>query len=73
MKTLAEAVVELAAFLDLAEHIGPHDAQRELEKLGALIGDASAEEKQALREAAAARSSEHVFFEQFPFSFGLDE
>ena len=53
MKTLAKALIETAAFIDLSDDdvIAPDDAVRELEGIAYTLHSASPEEIAAIREA----------------------
>jgi hypothetical protein len=84
MQTLAKALIDAAAFLELSgdDVIHPDAAVRALESIGATLQSASPSELSAVRAALSdliaaeraglARADRLQFYEQFFEGFGLD-
>ena len=80
MKTLARAVLILSGFLELSDDsiVDPDSAVAALESIAAELQEATPEEREALKRAAAEMAEEssgeaEKFFKSFMRSVGLDE
>ena len=85
MKALARALINAAAYLELADEsqVNPDFALQALEEIGFNLSHCTAEEKQALREVLADMQAAEMdnqtrpemleFLDTFLASFGLDD